>query len=116
MRKLITVFVCMLAVTMLSTGIALAAQDDMVQKSKENIIKERIMGFGSGTGFGSGGVFGSGSRAVDGFGGSMSSRGSVNTGYGFGAGFKSDTRSGPMSSGDAWSTGSTNMPEGGWRR
>ena len=115
MRKLRTVFVCVLTATVLIAGIALA-QDDTAQKSRENITKERIMGFGSGTGFGSGGVFGSGSKATDGFGGSMSSRGSINAGQGFGSGFRSGTGSGPMSSGDAWATGSTNMPQGGWKR
>lgn len=110
MFRLKVLAICMLAVAVLFSGIAFA------QDSKADSIKERIMGFGSGTGFGSGGVFGSGSKATDGFGGSMSSRGSMNAGHGFGSGFRSGTSSGPMSSGDAWSDGSTNMPQGGWRR
>ncbi|MCL4537508.1 MAG: hypothetical protein M1610_07955 [Nitrospirae bacterium] len=114
MFKLKVLAICALAVVVLFSGIALA-QDDTAQKSRENIIKERIMGFGSGTGFGSGGGFGS-SMGINGFGGSMSSRGSMNAGHGFGSGFRSGTGSGPMSSGDAWSTGSTNMPQGGWKR
>ena len=109
MFKLKVLAICALAVVVLFSGIALA-------QDKAEMAKERIIGFGSGTGFGSGGGFGSGSRAIDGFGGSMSSRGLMNMGYGFGSGFRSGTNSGPMSRGDAWSTNNTNTSTGGWQR
>jgi len=106
MSELRILFFGVLVAVMLFSGIALAG--DIYGDGKD-----MFMGFGSGTGFGSGGGFGS-SLGIYGFGGSVSSMGTVSSCYGFGSGFHSETDSGPMSSGDAWSTGRTGNPDNGW--
>lgn len=108
MFKLKILVICMLSAVVFSSGVVVAQENELSQK-------ERVIGFGSGTGFGSGGGFGS-SAGMDGFGGSMSSRGTANTGHGFGAGFAPSTNSGPMSAGSAASTGITAIQSGGWSR